>query len=234
MNHDQQDLLEKVKMAKKDPQALNDLLKEQRGIVIRMVDQYPIPNRREEHMQIGFIALQEAIVKYDEDRGRFLSFASQVIRSRLIDYERKVYRQTRNESLELIGDEEQELSYSEIQMAMSQFRKDQERELIQLEIAAYNQELAEWGLTFQELVRVSPKQERLRNRYFCVVRFLLDSQELMSWMDQHHKLPIQAIVSGLGEKKRNLERGRKYILAMVVLLKGEYPRLKSRISGVLR
>jgi len=232
MNHEQHDLLEKVKMAKKDPQALNALLREQRGIVIRLVDQYPIPNRREEHIQIGMIALQEAVAKYDEERGRFLSFASQVIRSRLIDYERKVYRQTRNESLELVGDEEQELSYSEIQMAMSQFRKDQERELIQLEIAAYNQELAKWGLTFQELVKVSPKQERLRNRYFRVVQFLVESEELIDWMNQHHKLPIQAIMSGLDEKKRNLERGRKYILSMVVLLNGEYPRLKSRISGV--
>ncbi len=232
MNHDQQDLLEKVKMAKKDPQALNVLLTEQRGIVIRLVDQYPISNRREEHIQIGMIALQEAIAKYDEERGRFLSFASQVIRSRLIDYERKVYRQTRNESLELVGDEEQELSYSEIQLAMSRFRKDQERELMQLEIAAYSEELAKWDLSFQELVRVSPKQERLRNRYFRVVRFLLESDELMEWMDQHHKLPIQSIIRDLGEKKRNLERGRKYILSMVVLLRGEYPRLKSRISGV--
>jgi len=232
MNHDQQDLLEKVKMAKKDPQALNALLTEQRGIVIRLVDQYPISNRREEHIQIGMIALQEAIAKYDEERGRFLSFAAQVIRSRLIDYERKVYRQTRNESLELVGDEEQELSYSEIQLAMSRFRKDQERELMRLEIAAYSEELAKWDLSFQELVRVSPKQERLRNRYFRVVRFLLESDELMEWMDQHHKLPIQSIIRDLGEKKRNLERGRKYILSMVVLLSGEYPRLKSRISGV--
>lgn len=200
MNHDQQDLLEKVKMAKKDPQALNALLTEQRGIVIRLVDQYPISNRREEHIQIGMIALQEAIAKYDEERGRFLSFAAQVIRSRLIDYERKVYRQTRNESLELVGDEEQELSYSEIQLAMSRFRKDQERELMRLEIAAYSEELAKWDLSFQELVRVSPKQERLRNRYFRVVRFLLESDELMEWMDQHHKLPIQSIIRDLGEK----------------------------------
>ena len=200
--------------------------------MIRLVDQYPISNRREEHIQIGMIALQEAIAKYDEERGRFLSFAAQVIRSRLIDYERKVYRQTRNESLELVGDEEQELSYSEIQLAMSRFRKDQERELMRLEIAAYSEELAKWDLSFQELVRVSPKQERLRNRYFRVVRFLLESDELMEWMDQHHKLPIQSIIRDLGEKKRNLERGRKYILSMVVLLSGEYPRLKSRISGV--
>lgn len=232
MNRDQQDLLKKIDMAKKDRQALNAFLMEQRGIVIRLVDQFPIPNRRDEHIQIGMIALQEAIMKYDQERGRFSSFASQVIRSRLIDYERKVYRQTRNESLDLVADDEQELSYSEIQSAMSQFRKDQERELMQLEIAAYSQELAGWGLSFSELVQVSPKQERLRKRYFCVVDFLLESEELITWMDMHHKLPIQPIMEGLGEKKRNLERGRKYILSMVILLRGEYPRLKSRISGV--
>jgi RNA polymerase sigma factor len=150
----------------------------------------------------------------------------------LIDYERKVYRQRRNESLELVADESQEMSYSEIQSAMNQYRKDQERQLMQLEIQAYSQELAGWGLSFTELVKVSPKQDRLRRRYFAVVGFLLESDDLLAWMDEHHKLPIQQIVEGMGEKKRNLERGRKYILSMLVLLRGEYPRLKSRISGV--
>lgn len=232
MNSEQQDLLKKIKMAKKDQQALNALLMEQRGIVIRVVDQYPIPHRRDEHIQIGMIAIQEAIMKYDEERGKFSSFASQVIRSRLIDYERKVYRQTRNETLELVADDTQELSYSEIQSAMSQYRKDQTRELIQLEIQAYEQELASWGLSFSELVKVSPKQERVRKRYFRAVQYLLDSEELTAWMDEHHKLPIQSLMEGLGEKKRNLERGRKYILSMVILIRGDYPQLKSRISGV--
>jgi DNA-directed RNA polymerase specialized sigma subunit len=76
MNSDHENLLEKIRLAKHDQGALNALLADQRGIVIRMVDQYPIPQRREEHMQIGMIAMQEAILKYDEERGKFSSFAS--------------------------------------------------------------------------------------------------------------------------------------------------------------
>jgi|LGOV01.1.fsa_nt_gb RNA polymerase sigma factor len=232
MDSKNHDLLGKIELAKKDQQALNALLKEQRGIVIRVVDQYPFPNRRDEHLQIGMIAMQEAIMKYDATRGRFSSFASQVVRSRLIDYERTVFRQTRNESLELVAREEQELSYSEIQQAMQRYQRDQERELVQLEIGAYRQELEGWGLSFAELVKVSPKQDRLRQRYFRVVRFVLESPELLEWTNTHHKLPIQALMEGIDEKKRNLERGRKYILSMIVLMQGEYPRLKSRITEV--
>lgn len=234
MDSKNHDLLNKIELAKKDQQALNALLKEQRGIVVRVVDQYPIPNRRDEHMQVGMIAMQEAIIKYDATRGKFSSFASQVVRSRLIDYERTVFRQTRNESLEMVAGEEQELSYSEIQQAMQHYQRSQERELMQLEIGAYGQELEAWGLSFTELVKVSPKQDRLRHRYFRAVRFVLDSPELLEWTNTHHKLPIQALMEGIDEKKRNLERGRKYILSMIVLIQGEYPRLKSRITEVLR
>lgn len=232
MDNKNHDLLNKIEWAKKDQEALNALLKEQRGIVIRVVDQYPIPNRREEHMQIGMIAMQEAIIKYDPKRGKFSSFASQVVRSRLIDYERKVYRQTHYESLDSVTGDDQELSYSEIQQALQVYQRDQERELIQLEISAYGQELESWGLSFAELVRVSPKQDRLRKRYFRVIHYVLQSQEILEWINTHHKLPIQALIEGVGEKKRNLERGRKYILSMVVLMQGEYPRLKSRITEV--
>ena len=232
MDSKNHDLLNKIEWAKKDQQALNTLLKEQRGIVVRVVDQYPTSNRRDEHMQIGMIAMQEAIMKYDASRGRFSSFASQVVRSRLIDYERKVYRQTHHESLDFVAGEEQELSYSEIQHAMKQYQRDQERELIQLEISAYGQELEAWGLSFSELVKVSPKQDRLRERYFRVIYYVLNTQDVLEWTNTHQKLPIQALIEGVGEKKRNLERGRKYILSMVVLMQGEYPRLKSRISEV--
>ncbi|MBN1298383.1 MAG: RNA polymerase sigma-I factor [Actinobacteria bacterium] len=171
----------------------------------------------DDELSIGLIAFHEAIKSYDKNKGKFLSFARLVITNRVIDYYRK---QSRNKTISLEYDDDAEDACSSLldKQALLQYELDSEEEDRKFEIIEYTKALKKWGISFNDLVKVSPKQEVLRNEYKKIAVLIAGNQKLLAELEKNKRLPIKELEKLLSLHRKKIERGRIYIIALVVAI----------------
>ncbi len=142
----------------------------------------------DDELSVGLIAFKEAMDSYDKNKGKFLSFAKLVISMRLIDYYRKQKRET---TLSL--DDEQFTTDAIDVKSMDSYRIDEENEKRVLEIIEYRAELEKWGISLEDLAKVSPRKESLREHYKKVARVIVKNSDILNILLQTKRLPIKEI-----------------------------------------
>ncbi|MCY0900562.1 MAG: RNA polymerase sigma-I factor [Firmicutes bacterium] len=185
--------------------------------------------RTDDEFQIALVAFNEAITGYKTDRGSFIGFAETVMRRRLIDTFRA--RARRKEVPYTAFDEEDEEGH--VQNAVetdTALRAHQEREEQQdraEEIVRFSAEIARYGLTFQTLVEASPKHSDARESALEVARLVAGDEDLLGHFQRTGTLPLKQLEGRVAVSRKTLERQRQYIVAVVVLLAGEYDLLQA-------
>ena len=169
----------------------------------------------DEELSIGMMAFKEAIDSYDGTKGNFLSFAKLVINMRLIDYFRK---NNRVKNISLDGQAGEIAGEFIDKKSIEVYRIDRENEERIFKIVEYRKELKKWGITLGQLVRVSPKKNSLRNHYIKVAQVIVDNKKLLDMFLSTKRLPIKEIEKIIFIHRKKLERGRIYIIAMVVAI----------------
>jgi RNA polymerase sigma factor len=225
----------KVLRAQNDPQLLEKLIAAHLGFIKNcMTDQQKASGAQfEDEMSVAMLAFSEAVLKYEVSKGKFLSFARLVINRRLIDEYRKLNRQSPRGGCSLdetMGGEVGGQHPFEVAASVVLYEEEVKRSQLQMEIAIYEEALCDFGLTFNELVAVSPKQEGLKSAYQAVAEWLTGQPELLNRVYKDQKMPISEILSEFDMDRKKLERGRKYILALVVLLNSELEFLKTYVE----
>ena len=66
-----------------------------------------------------------------------------------------------------------------------------------------------------------------------VVRYARDNEVLLDELLRTKKLPLAALVRGTGVERKTLERHRKYILAMLLILTNGYEIIRGHLNHVL-
>ncbi|CEG26589.1 RNA polymerase sigma factor [Bacillus sp. B-jedd] len=190
----------------------------------------------DDEFSIGLIAFNEAIQKYSPERGNsLLSFAEVLIKRRVIDYIRK---QAKNPtvSLELqpdIGETEPRGTLIENEISLDEYRKKTDEELRREEIFRFQAHLKEFDLSFQDLVEQAPKHADARKNAIETARLLAENQELKESLFEKKRLPIKQLEELVDVSRKTLERNRKYIIAMTLIMSGDYVYMKDYIKGVL-
>ena len=184
----------------------------------------------DDELSIALIAFVEAIKQYDRSKGSFLSFAQNVIRRRLIDYYRKENRNSNvtylNEYIDDEGEQESDLS---IRQTISEYSSSLINEYRKLEIEQLKAELGEWGISFFDLARTSPKYKRTKKLYNEVLQFILSRPDLIEQLKKKKQLPISEIEKCLNIPQKKIERARKYIIAAIIIMTGDYQYIKEYI-----
>jgi len=190
---------------------------------------------QDDELSVAFLALNEAVDRFDGGRGiPFLAFARLVIKSRLNDHLR---RESKKPLLELVTTSEdgQELENPAlVAQAREKYLAENEVRERAAEIGEFSKVLAGFGLSFDELVRVSPSHRDTRLTLQNVARVLAGRPELMTALRERGRLPIGELQKVTGVHMKTLERGRKYIIAMVLLLDGreEFIYLYEYVRGI--
>jgi RNA polymerase sigma factor len=209
------------KKIKLDPQAREDFLQESQPFIRHVSSQAchrTLEWGRDEELSEALIAFNEAIGHYEEDRGvPFLAYARLLIKRRLIDYYRK---QRLREALPLDQDEVGQAV--EIYLGVHEFREHQQNQERAAEIQEFAKALAQYSLTFNDLVEVSPKHRDTRETLLRVARTLAYESELWSQVEKKGRLPMQALVLKTQVHPKVLERGRKFILAVALLIANQH------------
>ncbi len=190
----------------------------------------------DDEFSIGLIAFNEAIQKYSSDKGNsLLSFAEVMIKRRVIDY---IRQQGRNQTLSFNisndpAEEEQQRSTIEDDLSLEEFRKKTEQELRREEISQFQVILKEFDLSFQGLLEQSPKHADARKNAMLVAKALVEDEDLKNLLLEKKRLPIKQLEEKVKVSRKTIERNRKYIIAIALILIGDYVYLKDYIKGVL-
>nr|WP_243735079.1 RNA polymerase sigma factor SigI [Paenibacillus turpanensis] len=189
---------------------------------------------RDDEFSIALAAFNEAINQFSAEGGRsFLGFAETVIRRRLIDYVRKEQRftgQTPMSSFEVEDEEDNVVNPVEVQEAVSRYEKDQTAEARRSEILDFTRCLSEFGISFEDLISVSPKHSDSRESLFQIAHTLASSAPLMRQLLGTKMLPIKELLENVEVSRKTLERNRKYIIATALIYFGPYPYLKEYLQ----
>lgn len=189
----------------------------------------------DDEFSIGLIAFNEAIQKYNSTKGSsLLSFADVLIKRRVIDYIRSQAKH-RNISLQINEDQEEENTHSnvEAQLSIDEYQKKTEAEHRRNEIIQFSQVLKEFDLSFDELVKNSPKHADARKNAMKVAQALVEEKSLQQFLMEKKKLPIKQLEETVQVSRKTIERNRKYIMAISLILMGDYLYLRDYIKGVL-
>lgn len=225
----------KVFKAQNDPQLLEKLIAAHQGFIKKcMIDQQKASGAPfEDETTVAMLAFAEAVKHYDSSKGKFLSFANLVIKRRLIDAYRQSLKQSPPLQYSLDDSEHSEAqaqTSAEALASVRHFEEQVRQSDLQMEIVLYETALSEFGLSFAELAEISPKQEGLRNTYLQVAKWLVAQERLMAALYKERKMPISEILSVFNIDRKKLERGRKYILAMVILLDSDLELIKQYLE----
>lgn len=198
-------------------------------ITSKVCKKYIDPSKDDE-FSIALGAFNEAIGQFSPDKGRsFLSFAETVIHRRLVDYFRKENRHSQlipMSSFDLEDEEEGSGNPVENHQALEEYENRSANEWRKDEIVELSGMLTEFGVRFMDLVDGSPKHKDSREMLFQIGHVLSGNRELMSDLRQKKALPIKRLLERVEVSRKTLERNRKFIIAVAIILSGSFPYLR--------
>lgn len=196
----------------------------------------PLKWENDDELSIALIAFNEAIDTYDPTAGGFLSHARRVIGRRLIDYFRREGRHRYLLSLDApvaAAEEEQRPSPLERERAWQLYNDAETIRSRAEEIQAFSARLAEYGLTLADLKASAPKHRDTRQRLTEIARHLASDYRLAGHLQRTRQLPLKELERATGASRKVLESGRRYIVALAILLMDdEFEHLRS-FAGLL-
>lgn len=210
--------------------ALNELISQQESFILRCAasEARRYVTKSDDEWSVALTAFSQAVRDYDPAKGAFLPFAALVIRRRIVDYLRS---QTRYH-LEIpvsptvfASGPEEDGEQPALQTEVTAKMAVTEQNDLRLEIEAANACFSSYGFSFFDLSTCSPKTGKTRTACTKAVAFLLRNPLLIDKLRETGLLPIQLLEKNAQVPRKILERHRKYIIAAVEMLSGEYPAL---------
>jgi RNA polymerase sigma factor len=231
-------LIELVWKAKSgDEKVMNDLLiaftpfmkKTASFVCNRFIDE------TDEEFSIAMVGFHEAVLKYKpEENASLKTFAHLIMKRRLIDHIRKEAVRNANVLLSIDDDDNansHEYAFDESSIySYSEERRAKER---REEMAEYSRLLEEYGLSFRELAAVSPKHADSRRTAFQIAQIIAETPEFNEYLMENKRIPMKQLEEIVEVSRKTIERHRKYIIAVTLLLKNEFTYIKEYLKGEL-
>ena len=211
-----------------DPLARDDLIKSHRDFIARVSSKTCkkfLAWGNDDELSVAQVAFNEAIDKYRPEQGAsFHGFATKVIHSRLVDYIRKESKH-RHLSFTPMNPDDADLSRHDVIASTEQYNEHSQQAVFAAVVEEYIDVLAQYSVTLDELVKISPRHRDSKETLQKVALTLAHNPELMDYLTKYKLLPIKKLESLCGVKRRVLEKGRKYLIALALILYDErfYP-----------
>lgn len=222
-----------------DRQAREELIGQYTPLVLRLgaeVTGRYIQVGRDEEVSVGLLALNEAIDRYDPSRAvSFVSFAEVVIRRRLIDHYRRRSRHPEVPLSSLAGPEAEGDLFTGIEerAARAQQAAEEEARERRAEIDRFSRRLLEFGIRFTDLASDCPRHGDARERAIACARVVATHPLLWEHLVRKHELPLKGLSERVEVSRKTLERQRRYIIAVALIISEDYDYLREYIVRYL-
>jgi RNA polymerase sigma factor len=221
-------------LAKNGDMDINEFIMKYKPFIYAVINQYEgsYVTDEDELSTIGMLAFKEAYDTYVLEKGNFYSYAKMVIKSRLIDYFRKEKKYRDNEFIYLNNDSFEKLGLDTIESeeALEKFNMTEENFFRKDEILRLSRELKSYGITFRDLEKITPKKYDLAVKYKKSAEFVVKNRELLKKFIENGRLPATEIENEIMITKKQIDRGRKYIIALILIKKGDYELISEYIK----
>lgn len=186
----------------------------------------------DDEFSIALAAFHEAVKGYEKGKNAsFLTFAHMVIRRRIIDFIRK--ESQRNEfshAFNSFTDDTEDEGWIEDSEAIKTYSLEQQSVMRREEIALYEEMLAAFDLSFETLVKVSPSHEDARKSSMQIAQLVAETEEYLHFLMEKKKLPIKDIEKLVDVSRKTIERNRKFIIAVALLINSDLHYLKDYLK----
>jgi len=228
---------EKAILAANDDKLFSEFVHDQKHFIIncsyRATHKYI--TQSDDEWSIALIAFTQAVKSYNREKGSFLPYAELIIRRNLIDH----YRSTKKFNPELSvnpsifeSNPEDEDTDTGIKIEVSAKLSKQTDTTIKDEIEAANAVFKKFGFSFYALTSCSPKSAKTKEACKQAVLYVLDNPLVKNEIYQSKKLPLKLIQKNTNLPRKLLDHHRRYILAAIEILSGEYPMLAEYMSFI--
>lgn len=222
--------------AKNDIDTMNKLISQYENFILRCASSAvrSYISKSDDEWSIALSAFTEAISNYSAGKGSFLNFAELVIRRRMIDFMRSRSRYAPEISVNPslfntdAQDEEEYSMQSEIAKKVSVVEDNS----IKIEITLISEIFSDYGFAFMDLAECSPKSRKTKKSCAKAVAYLIKNPILISEIKIKKQLPLNIIEKNTKIPRKLLERHRKYIIAAVEIMTGDFPNLAGYLGYI--
>ncbi len=78
--------------------------------------------------------------------------------------------------------------------------------------------LKDYRISLADLVKVSPKHRDTKESLVGAARRLVESPQMLEYLHNYKQLPLKELVAATGLSRRVLEKGRKYIITVALII----------------
>ncbi len=178
-------------------------------------------SENDEESSIARLAILEAFDTYDPYKGRILVYVGRVIRSRIIDFKRREKKRHTISLVALESDRNRVELYHDgtIEDVIDEIARKQE-------IDAFSAILQSYGISFSDLARNSPRQDRTREQAKQIAFKVAKNPVYQSYLLEKRKLPVKMLEENEKASRKLIDRYRRYIIANALIIIHDLPYLK--------
>ena len=203
---------------------INELIEKHMPFIIKSISDVTgryVSCENDEELSVGLLGFHEAIERYDNEKGHFLSFAKLVIGSRIKNY-LKGENKHQHSSLEELLDKGLEIKDEYLE------QKEDNSVLVE-QINRLKNEISSFGFTLEDLADEAPKQQATRKNAISLSEEISKEEEFTSFMYVKKRLPIKRIVLKFSVTEKVIKRSKKFIISVVIIIDKNLSALKNWI-----
>lgn len=203
---------------------INELIEKHMPFIIKSISDVTgryVSCENDEELSVGLLGFHEAIERYDNEKGHFLSFAKLVIASRIKNY-LKGENKYQHSSLEELLDKGLEIKDEYLE-------QEEDNSILVEEINMLKAEISSFGFTLEDLANEAPKQQATRKNAISLSEEISKDEEFTSFMYLKKRLPIKRIVLKFSVTEKVIKRSKKFIISVVIIIDKNLSALKNWI-----
>ncbi|WP_459476772.1 RNA polymerase sigma factor SigI [Clostridium saccharoperbutylacetonicum] len=204
--------------------SINELIENHMPFIIKSISEVTgryVSCENDEELSVGLLGFHEAIERYDNEKGHFLSYAKLVIGSRIKNY-LKSENKHQHSSLDDLLDKG-------VDIKDEYFEPKEDNSLLLEQINKLKNEIGSFGFTFEDLVNEAPKQQATRKNAIMLAEQISVEEEFTSFMYLKKRLPITRIVAKFSVTEKVIKRSKKFIISVVIIIDKNLNALKNWI-----
>lgn len=208
----------------------NEFIEENKGFIYKIACR--ICNRRldwgiDDELSISLIAFNSACDSFNNNKGNFYSYAVVVIKNTLFDY----FRKNKNAPLLVFATEDENYDFIDVKISLTKHEIESTNKIRAEEIILFSKELKNYGLDFMSLVDSSPKHTDTRTSLLNIALIISHNELVVENIKAKKQLPVKEIILLTGVNRKLVEKWRKYLLTLLLLLASDqYPYIISYLN----
>ncbi|NLM59500.1 MAG: RNA polymerase sigma-I factor [Clostridium sp.] len=240
VNHvDKKDIKEEVssvadiikKIQKGDLQLKEEFIKDNLTYILRSVSNAlgtVVDDKNSEEFSVGLSAFNEAIDRYDPLKNdNFFQYSFMVIKSRLIDYIRSNSKHNKVLPFSYI----EESVHFEGKFLTSDTSRQFENIEVRQELETFERNLQQFGISLKDLVLSSPKHKDSRLLLIKIAKIIAGNNDMYKKLIVKGYVPLKDLLNYIKVNRKTIQRNRKFIIAVTLILRSNLYDLKEYILG---